>query len=626
MFAKRTGLVLLPILLVISLLLPGCSGGNGAEGALFQGWVSVGEPVAGASLTVYNIKGKRIYQTKEPATGDLGSFLTTVKNLPPDFKVVASGGSFQGEMFPAVLSADYRNFQPQSDIIYVNAVTTMVSTYLERNPGIPLSQATLAVKNFLEIPQGVEIGPQLRGRETYFSHQIFIAEAAAGGGVSEYVDQLITEMEGKVTHPFIGHALPGGGNGLLGGMGPGVGGYVVDKLAGGAIAWAGGKALGWGLGKIGLDFPDETGEKLAQMQAQLDEISRQLDNLKSQLDEIYGKLSAEIKQTEYNVRIGQMNDLISSINSIRGQLMIFVSNPPSDPETLETRRAAISRLIETDLLTQTDVIHSQLVGLNGQTPLLKMWVEIVASQHRFLSADDYPRIQGQFDYFATLQQWMLELVVEYYHAAGGETEDYHPNIDSVVDTYNDHIRQQTELLVQKIPDGVFVDTETGYMWPREPLFNISGAEYKTEGGPLQYVYGELRNQDQLLSPDPASALNQNSAVNHGFDDWILPGLVALHELLKGYPDPRNQATEAWFVKNGAFPAGSTLESVWGDSGGNVWTGEYYWAKWLGREVVNLECTGVGGIQTPVAILQEGSAQIGSLLPYRIPGPDERYYW
>ena len=107
-----------------------------------------------------------------------------------------------------------------------------------------------------------------------------------------------------------------------------------------------------------------------------------------------------------------------------------------------------------------------------QPGLLKIWSQVARSRHRFLSDEDSALIRPQFDYFDQLQQWLLEILVEYYHVLAIEAdksgdaslyEYYKGKANAVFQDYKDHYEAQIELLKPSIPEGVYFDREQNIM-------------------------------------------------------------------------------------------------------------------------------------------------------------------
>ena len=74
-----------------------------------------------------------------------------------------------GENVNYTLMGQFEAFNPDSDTIYLNFVTTLVCVYLDHNSDKSLAEATNAVKVFLDIPAEVDIGEGLYPNNKYFS-------------------------------------------------------------------------------------------------------------------------------------------------------------------------------------------------------------------------------------------------------------------------------------------------------------------------------------------------------------------------------------------------------------------------------------------------------------------------
>lgn len=445
--------------IVVSALMGGCGGGGGThtEGTV-QGWAAANGPVGAAQVLLYDPSGNVIQQKDVHATSDFGSFMASVNDLPRDFRIVAEGGTVADEPFSGRLVADYRNFDANNGIVHINPVTTLVSAYLDKHPGLTLEDATAKVKKFLAMPDSFDIGEGANSSGEYFDHRTFMADALLNGGFQPSIKKLVDEIDSgpaEATHPFPSAASGGGMQG-----GGGVGMWVAEKLATGAVSYIGGEAMGWGLSQIGLGLDNQTAQltqAIAQMQQQLSALSSQLDVLNSKMDQLSNQLVA----TEYDVRMGQVSQLIGAIKSIRGKMTIFVTSPPANKQLLETKRKEIVDLIKANLLGKETLLHDQLYGLPGQTPLLKLWSQKVKTSHRFLSSSDYATVKSMFDYFDALQAWQMEILVEYYHYTG-EGAEYHAGIDSTISAYQANIQKQHSLLLNPIPNELYIYHNANY--------------------------------------------------------------------------------------------------------------------------------------------------------------------
>ena len=498
-----------------------------------SGWVHADMPVSAAVISFYDTDGNKIPMADVPATDSYGAILGGAsESLPSDFRVIAEGGSLGGEEFVGKLSVDIRGFNPYSDIIYINPVTSLVSAYLDKYPEASLAEAEIALRGFLKIPESIELSSGTQLSSEYFNNSQFLREARENGGINPFIDILLAEMDALGTHPFK-EALPQAG----------AASWLAKTLAEGAVSYVGGELMGWGLAKAGIGFGEEdhTAEELAKinkgmeemksqlskMGVQLDAISTKLDNIIIQLDAMLKELSHKLALNEYGSRVGQLNTLISSVDSIQRDLKNFVKNPPSNPETV--RQSLIGR-IERNIVDSADVIHNQLVGIGGQKPLITLWRE-VAYENRFLGWEDYSRVEAQFDYFKEYQEAILLLQVEYYHAIEGAPEENTDIIMGCINRYNEHIKQQEALLVLPIKEYTVVDSKSDNMYRSENI--VFGSP-----SPHSYFIGGRESYDveKALKGIASNAWD-------GYYDWKPLDLTGLSPLITD----QKPGTSPWFI-------------------------------------------------------------------------------
>jgi len=508
-----------------------------------NGWVYAGAPVADAILSVYDTSGDRILETDALATDQQGAILGgTISKFPSDFRIVAEGGTLDGEESAAKLSADIRGFKPSGKTIFVNLTTTIVSAYLDTHSEAGLAEAEIAVKSFLEIPETVELASGTQLSNEYFNNAQFLREANENGGVNPFIETLLAEMGASgTTHPFQAPLPPQGGAGA----------WLATTLAEGAVSYVGGELMGWGLDKAGINFGEEdhTAEELAKieegmaemktdmarMSIQLEAISGQLRVIVDQLKVMLKELSHKLALDEYGTRVGQLNSLISSVDSIQSDLNHFVNNPPSN---LEVQRQSLIDRIERNIIDQADVIHNQLVGMVGQKGLLTLWREIVY-ENRFLDWEDYDRVKAQYDYFRQYQDSILLLQVEYYHAIEGAPGDNTAVIMNCIDRYKEHIEQQDALMVLPIEKYCVIDARHNIMYYSENIefgqsdsaFTIAG---KTSAQVKAYMFefagsgyagfGDWKPMDNKAVPPLLDGKNYEV-------DWFLSDLL----IKQGWP-------------------------------------------------------------------------------------------
>ena len=195
-------LTTIAVLLVLGTLLSACGGGD-KEVAAIVVVAFADQPVAGATVQVYDAGGKALKTTVQPVpSGEAdGVYIVEVEELPADFRVESSNGSIGGRVFSGVLVSHVQGFDPPGDAVYLNPVTTLASAYMDRNPQMSVEEANAAVKEFLEIPEEVDVA-DLGGLSPYFGTEVFMAEALKEGGLDGYVARLADQVGSGETRSF----------------------------------------------------------------------------------------------------------------------------------------------------------------------------------------------------------------------------------------------------------------------------------------------------------------------------------------------------------------------------------------------------------------------------------------
>lgn len=521
--------------LFFAVILGGCSFSEDTPNSMIpvQGWVSAGDPVSSAVLTFHNTIGGQIAQVQQAATSKVGSFSVSVADLTQDFRVVASDGNQQGDASMAVYSVDYRNFNHETGIVYINPVTTMVSTYLDKHPGMTLDDATRIIKVFLDIPDWVDIGSGLATTNHYFSDGKFMSEAFANGGVNAYINRLLAELDqgvGATTHPFPSEGpLP-----------QGAGKKIALALAEGAASYAGGELMGWGLAQAGIGFGDSdpAGHLEAAMQEAMKELNHRLVQIEGQLNQITNKLEAlscEGKENTYGIRVRSLDELTSHIHDIQNDLAIIVSDPSKanipdlTDNRLRTPKQIIFEKIEANLIGKQKILSNQLEEQPGANSLLVLFSQITKCSNRFLRSEVVNAYtQTQYDYFDKLQESLLLILVNYYHAKGEGMVNgvaAHPKIDYVLKTYNDSLASQQLLVKPKMPANTLIDKDHNLMIGDGARFDVAA-----QGQAFSFQIPWRTSQNSF-------AVALTTVVNPqkfgGFADWRKPTETEISKLFSG---------------------------------------------------------------------------------------------
>lgn len=601
---------------MVVLLLIGCSGDDtNPKTEYMRGWVFAEFPISGATVSIFDSDRVQLNKSGDE-TYDEGTFLVGIKGLPKNFRVIATDGKEGFREFAAELKTDVNNFDPETDIIYVNAVTTMVSTYLDKHPEKTLDEATTIIKDFLKIPQTVDIGESLHNSGQYFSHMAFMAEAERNGGVNSFIEILLAELESDPTktHPFYSTQLFAGDTSDIVTK-------IVDKIAEGAISSAGGKFFGWALKMFG------TGGDYSEVQKTLGEIKTMIEELSNKINSIYEQLSAQITQTDYNIRIGQIYPLKSKIESTSEALSFLVTftQSPENENWIASEKERIKRIIGEQILPEAKLINKQLVGEAGAEGLIKVWSRIVKNKHRFLGPDDSKQIQAQFDYFDALQLSLLALIIEYHHATDAPDQLIHDAIDQ----YKKNRAAQISMKPLPIPKDTIIETHTGLMIHPYDVWNALRIAYDPANTPYGYVAADAHTYDHIFFY-ARGEYNYNVQKLLGFNNWRMPTSregklmfwsgkgVGTWAISQGYPkdcidegNPRDCIEDDNLVllmdstpRPGAVPAQQYWKFQTKD-GKILKAGEY--PCYRGYSCAH---TTIGGI----------------LIPVRSPGAGEFYYW
>lgn|GEM_PF-5231526 len=294
------------------------------------------------------------------------------------------------------------------------------------------------------------------------------------------------------------------------------GSFIAKELAKGALNYAGGELMGWGLKKAGIDLGDEdhTPEQLkaiqegmARMEGQLNDIKNSLSRIEAKLDQIISQLDAirlEQLRTQYDIRITELDTLISSIVSLQNEITDFANHPPAAPET---QMQAIIQSIRDNILPQYKIIHNNLIGSSGRKPLMELYTKIIYS-NRFLTYQDYEIVKTQFDYFQQIQEAMLLLQVEYYHAIETQEGDYYNTIMRLIEEHEQNLEAQNRYLKAEISDNMVLDTKNDAMFAVEKK-TINGVDYLL---PLSFAQYQDGNISTIIK-----TWNQNSTLGH--NNW-----------------------------------------------------------------------------------------------------------
>lgn len=534
------------------------------------------QPLAGADVAIFGTDGQLLFEQLN-ATNDRGIYPAKLTNMPRNFRVVVARDS-NGQVNlsdlrsrgTVVLSADVRNYNPESDVVYVNPVTTIVTGVLLRHPEFNLEQAQARVRRFLGMPVNASLGAALREsplfHPAYFSESGFLKQAKEHGGLVIYVENLLNQMlsNSGAVHTFPSTVLQSGTDGvvlqssarLLGGV-SGIESFIAKGLINGALSYGGGQGVGWVMQAAGLSEPGATADQIMQLQQSLDALQSSVDQLKQQQDLATQQILAELTKTQYNTISTQAIALASDVNTVEKNLDFYVQGCPPLPGT----GTMVSTGDEPDgwCANQRAIVLSQLtdIQINGSFERLAVWLEDTQSVSfhgmihlfsqaagqsvRFFRPADSTRVQNMFDYWDSVETQAANLKVELYHlncdqdciqknpGAKAQITDFLGNPDlGTTGTFQATNAAEQKLMKPPVPIDTVINTKDRTMWLTSyPSILTYNACYGAPpaGGAANYPitqYYPLHPPQTFLSP----TLDQANALIYGWtgsspNQWLI---------------------------------------------------------------------------------------------------------
>ena len=159
-------------------------------------------PLAGAMVSVSNTAGTVVATGH---TNEWGAMIVTIGELPDSFRVTATGGTMSGAPFIGSLKAEVRDYSTvaQAPQVTLTPLSTLVSAYQERYPGLSLAETMNHVEGQLNIPLSFDSDAVGQGAGDYFDASVFYAQAQAAGGVDTLVQKVLTDWEDEIEHRFV---------------------------------------------------------------------------------------------------------------------------------------------------------------------------------------------------------------------------------------------------------------------------------------------------------------------------------------------------------------------------------------------------------------------------------------
>ena len=175
---------------------------DGPTQNLIGGRVELGAPVGNLPIAL-EFGGAAIGGLTSGRSGAFQAIAPSTNGQSASFRVTAQ--------LPdgTVLAQDVENYSGGSLFLQLNVPTTLVSRYRRAHPGVDLASAEAKVRTFLQIPAGRNLSYGINETPSErFSHLAFLLRASQNGGLSNFLDQVVAQLDtpqnrGQVGAPYL---------------------------------------------------------------------------------------------------------------------------------------------------------------------------------------------------------------------------------------------------------------------------------------------------------------------------------------------------------------------------------------------------------------------------------------
>jgi hypothetical protein len=412
-----------------------------------RGIVTLDSPVAAGSIFIFN--GSDMLQAEPNVPFANGTFEINLNSkvaalLPnTDLHVlvdVQGPDAPAGGSSPLTLSAVLHDFDPDSQVVFINPVTTVVSTYLDDNPDLTLEEAANKVEGVL----GVATDTTFQSTHMLdFDSKAFVAASRARGGFDAYV-QAVARLadKGEVVNYAKGPAVTQAtsSNALNSARKKGTKGAEADTDFLHLVT-----ALGRGIAKDAFANSNTAGElggwiietisgKLTPSQEdQLDKVSKQLDKISTQIGELGNQIKKQVDDLKDTVKAAQNYIVyqqvalatipaVVSLDGMRKRLF-FLAQAGAAGESHPDLAADLSRDIFSKASDDLESIQNDLAGINQTPGLISQWTKVMLDENPnlrvpfpvFFTNDYLTSATTQYQFYLGAQFTGFDLRIEYAH-------------------------------------------------------------------------------------------------------------------------------------------------------------------------------------------------------------------
>ncbi len=562
--------------------------GASVKGGNLDGFVGELTPLSGATVTVANAAGAVVATGR---TNEWGSMIVTIGELPDNFRVTATGGTMSGAPFTGSLKAEVRDYAtigyaPQ---VTVTPLTTLISAYQQRYPGLSLAETMNQVEAKLEIP--VSFDSDAVGQDTgdYVDASVFYAQAGAAGGVDAFVLQVLAEWEEGTDHKFVPAVEVDRQKSTA----------AIKMLAPGAAstsaACAGPCPLRVGpLEVAGLAYTIYAGDKTAKWQADVVNRLAQIQAQINRLDSAVGVLTTKVDVGNYQKSKDVARPWINLVTNAFTALHWLATNPATDymPPSLEScalatvpdnQKAACTRW--TGWLKAVDERRAEIAVVTASDPttiaargkpmasfqealsgdgiaggMLRSHRAYVygqvsdASKHLFFTPDHSNEIWNHYRYWTNLQALTYFFFADYYIGQGRNIElqstgTGDSKVKGLTELHADAAAAALRAMPLRIlPASTYIDVHN-------TTFHGTPA-----GGPLMWMPTKTICSFFGIPFDQANVTVQSSLTSyfnclnatdagHGLRDWRIPTELEFYAFTQTEGNP-GRNVGAWMTERG----------------------------------------------------------------------------
>ena len=435
---------------ILSLIFALTAQAQAQSGTTLMGVVTLDEPVAAGTIYIYS--GSSLLQAEPNRRFANGTFaialnpqvVALLRNT--DLRVlvqVQAPDAPRGDSSSLTLGAVLHDFDPETQVAFINPVTTVVEAYLDDNPNLRWEEAAGRIAEVLGTPTDTSF------QSTHmldFDSAAFVAAGAARGGFHQYVhavgrmaDRGETVNFGKgpafrdgkggrnhCSRPPKTTPAPGSGaiqpdfEKLIIGIAKGIAKDATQSTPTSEFA-------GWIIDTIVDGKANEHKDSLDQVSKQLDQISTQISQLEGEIKKEIADLKATVIAAQNYIVYQQVavatNPAVDDLEGLR-QRLYFLALAAAGGELHPDLASDLGRDINSKANTDLASVQNGVAGINSTPGLISQWAKVLLDQNPSLK-QSFPTLfsnaylapaTAQYYFYLGAQFTGFYLRIEYAHS------------------------------------------------------------------------------------------------------------------------------------------------------------------------------------------------------------------